>query len=337
MVLLGERLRGRHQRRLRAVLHGAQHRGERHHGLARPHLAHQQPLHRALPREVGVDLGDGALLVAGELERQRPAPAVHHHAARLRAAGPGGPRGGRGGARPRRAGAGTAPRRRAGAARRARPPRDRGSAPPRSRPARSARRLGGAQARRAAARSRRTRCGSRSHTSWRSRDAVIPSVAGCTGTSPTVCTGASEPPSSSCSVTQNSPAAAQLAVEQHRGPLAELAGDPGLAPPDRQQRPALVGHARLHALAAPVAGGLDRHRAHGDAHGGLLPQSQVGHHADVAAVAVRVRQMLEQVAHGRDPQRRRAPCRRRRAASRAPRGRSGAAASAAAPRGAPRR
>ena len=51
--------------------------------LPDPDLPHQQPLHRPLAREVGVDLVDRPLLVAGELERQRPAPAVHHHAARV--------------------------------------------------------------------------------------------------------------------------------------------------------------------------------------------------------------------------------------------------------------
>ena len=82
MVLLGERLGGRHERRLGAVLDRAQHGGESDHGLAASHLPHQQPLHRPLAREVRVDLLDRLHLVAGELERQRPAPAVHHHAAR---------------------------------------------------------------------------------------------------------------------------------------------------------------------------------------------------------------------------------------------------------------
>ena len=59
-VLLGERLGGRHQRRLRAVLDRAQHRVQRDHGLAGAHLAHQQPLHRAAGGEVGVDLGHRA-------------------------------------------------------------------------------------------------------------------------------------------------------------------------------------------------------------------------------------------------------------------------------------
>ena len=46
-MLLGERLRRRHQRRLAAVLDGPQHRVQRDHRLARADLPHQQPLHRA--------------------------------------------------------------------------------------------------------------------------------------------------------------------------------------------------------------------------------------------------------------------------------------------------
>ena len=50
VVLLGERLGGRHQRGLRAVLDRAQHRLQGDDRLARSDLAHQQPLHRALAR-----------------------------------------------------------------------------------------------------------------------------------------------------------------------------------------------------------------------------------------------------------------------------------------------
>jgi hypothetical protein len=46
-VLLGERLGGGHQGGLSAVLDRAQHREEGDHRLPGPHLAHQQPLHRA--------------------------------------------------------------------------------------------------------------------------------------------------------------------------------------------------------------------------------------------------------------------------------------------------
>ena len=87
VVLLGQRLGGRHQRGLGAVLDRPQHRVQRHDGLARADLAHQEPLHRPVAGEVRVDLRQRALLVAGELEGQRPAPAVHHHAAGVERAG----------------------------------------------------------------------------------------------------------------------------------------------------------------------------------------------------------------------------------------------------------
>src|SRR3954470_23677305 len=70
-VLLGERLGRRHHRRLHAVLDGAQHRVQGDDGLARPDLAHEQPRHRPVAGEVGVDLGDRGALVAGERERQQ--------------------------------------------------------------------------------------------------------------------------------------------------------------------------------------------------------------------------------------------------------------------------
>ena len=70
-VLLGERLGRRHQRGLGARLDRAQHRVERDNGLAGADLAHQQPLHRAVRRDVGVELGHRAALVAGGRERQR--------------------------------------------------------------------------------------------------------------------------------------------------------------------------------------------------------------------------------------------------------------------------
>ncbi len=70
-VLLGERLRRRHQRALAARLDRAQERVERDDRLAGADVALQQPLHRRGAREVGVDLGDRALLVLGERERQR--------------------------------------------------------------------------------------------------------------------------------------------------------------------------------------------------------------------------------------------------------------------------
>ena len=69
-VLLRQRLGRRHQRGLHPVLDRAQHGGQRHDRLARPHLAHEQPLHRALFGEIVEYLLDGAALVAGRLERQ---------------------------------------------------------------------------------------------------------------------------------------------------------------------------------------------------------------------------------------------------------------------------
>ena len=78
VVLLGQGLGGRHQRPLGAVLHRAQHRRHGHDGLAGPHLAHQQPLHGALARQVGVpalvvflnkmDLADPDLVELVEME-----------------------------------------------------------------------------------------------------------------------------------------------------------------------------------------------------------------------------------------------------------------------------
>ena len=70
-VLLGERLGGRHQRRLRPVLDGAQHRVQRDHRLARAHLAHQQPLHGAPGGQVGVHGGHRPALVVRGREGQR--------------------------------------------------------------------------------------------------------------------------------------------------------------------------------------------------------------------------------------------------------------------------
>ena len=49
-VLLGQGLGRSHQRPLVAVLDGPKQRVERYHGLARPHLAHQQPLHGSADR-----------------------------------------------------------------------------------------------------------------------------------------------------------------------------------------------------------------------------------------------------------------------------------------------
>ena len=85
-MLLRERLRRRHQRRLAAVLDRAQHRCQRDHRLAAAHLSHQQALHRRVRGEVEVDLLDRSALVAGELERKRaPEPARSQARRRRRA------------------------------------------------------------------------------------------------------------------------------------------------------------------------------------------------------------------------------------------------------------
>ena len=70
-VLLGERLGRRHQRAAVAAFYGAQQRVERDDRLPRADVSLQEPLHGRGAAEVGVDLGDGALLVGRELERQR--------------------------------------------------------------------------------------------------------------------------------------------------------------------------------------------------------------------------------------------------------------------------
>ena len=70
-MLLGERLRGRHQRALTAAFDGAEQRVERDRRLARPDVPLEQPLHGRRQREVAVDLGDRVLLGRREGERQR--------------------------------------------------------------------------------------------------------------------------------------------------------------------------------------------------------------------------------------------------------------------------
>ena len=82
-VLLGERLGRRHQRRLRAVLDGPQHRVQGNDGLATADLPHQQPLHRLLSFEVFSDRGDRLALIAGRLERQSMLKPARAQARRL--------------------------------------------------------------------------------------------------------------------------------------------------------------------------------------------------------------------------------------------------------------
>ena len=70
-VLLGERLGGRHQRALTALLDGAQERVQRDNRLPGADVALQEPLHRHAAGEIGVELADRLLLVRSERERQR--------------------------------------------------------------------------------------------------------------------------------------------------------------------------------------------------------------------------------------------------------------------------
>jgi hypothetical protein len=81
-VLLGQHLGRRHERALVAALHRGQERGHRHHRLAGADVALQQAVHRDGSGEVGVDLGEDALLVAREREGQRVEEAADELAAR---------------------------------------------------------------------------------------------------------------------------------------------------------------------------------------------------------------------------------------------------------------
>ena len=76
-VLLGERLGRGHQGPLKALLDGPQQRVHRHDGLARPDLAHQQPLRWRAPASSAASDLDRGELVGGQLERKpalEPAP-----------------------------------------------------------------------------------------------------------------------------------------------------------------------------------------------------------------------------------------------------------------------
>ena len=76
-MLLDQKLRGRHQRRLRAGLGGAQHRQQRHQRLARADIALQQPQHGPRRRHVSVDLRPArgsARASAGSRNAQRLGP-----------------------------------------------------------------------------------------------------------------------------------------------------------------------------------------------------------------------------------------------------------------------
>ena len=61
-VLLGEHLGRRHQRCLVPALYRGEHRCDSNDGLAGPHVALQQAVHRVGAGEVGLDVADGVLL-----------------------------------------------------------------------------------------------------------------------------------------------------------------------------------------------------------------------------------------------------------------------------------
>ena len=69
-MLLGEGLGRHHQGGLVALLDGSEQRVERNDGLSRSDVALEQALHRHVPREVAVDLGDDLLLVGRQREGQ---------------------------------------------------------------------------------------------------------------------------------------------------------------------------------------------------------------------------------------------------------------------------
>ena len=75
-VLLGKGLGRSHERALLAALDGAQERVEGDDGLPRPDVALQEPLHGPLVAQIGVDLGDRLLLLGRERERKRAPIAV---------------------------------------------------------------------------------------------------------------------------------------------------------------------------------------------------------------------------------------------------------------------
>ena len=69
-MLLGEHLGGREQRRLAPGVDDAQHRAERHDGLAGADLALEQPVHRVTGGQVVEDLLADRALAGGEVEGQ---------------------------------------------------------------------------------------------------------------------------------------------------------------------------------------------------------------------------------------------------------------------------
>ena len=344
-MLLGQRLGRRHQRRLVAGLERAQHRVDGDHGLARAHLAHQQPLHRpARPRgrrrsrrrpRAGRPVGSNG---------SEPSQRRDQLARRRRCAIPGATRAGRRGASPAPPGAGRAPRTRAG-----RGPRVACSA---SREVRAAQRVAprrrgraGRAARRAAARSRRRRARPPARSTragaWSAQlarrvvdgddpgrvDAGRPTAAARRRRSRGSRPGSRERSS--------------LPLSSRRVPGPQALGEVGLVEPDRLHRPARVGDRRPRPGAGCAGGSAaPAPSAPSTITVASSPIAQVGDLADPGAVAVAVGHVPEQVAERLDPDRRRRRgelrARRPSATRSAPRGGSAGAASAARRRAASR-
>ena len=301
-MLLGEGLGGGHQGGLAAVLHRPQHRAQSHHRLARAHLAHQQALHRPVAGQVGVDLGHGPHLIAGQLEGKRPAPAVHRHPPGGQRPGPsllppGPPAPGHGQLEQQELLEGQPPASRRLVLRAVGKVRGR----KRRRPVGQA--LGRPQA-----------GGQRLHGVEHPPVGVpdqAPQPGGADALGGRVHGHEADRVHRRVAVAEQLvlahpelARAAELAVQEHLRPLPQLAGDPGLVEPDGHQRPALVEDPCLDPPPPAVAHRPDGHPPHAHRHRGLLPDTEVGGEAHVAPVAVRVGQVLDQVAGGGDAERR---------------------------------
>ena len=78
VMLLGQNLRGRHERGLIASLYGQQHRRDGDHGFSRTDVALQQTIHRMICREIALDFRDDFLLRPSEFEWKRFEKSVEH-------------------------------------------------------------------------------------------------------------------------------------------------------------------------------------------------------------------------------------------------------------------
>ena len=288
-VLLGERLGRRHEDRLHVVLDGAQDRVQRDDGLARADLAHQQALHRPRRGELLVELGDRALLVAGQCETAAAprASAATAPAARRAPAPPPTPGAGRGGAAAR-AGRAAARRRPAGAGRPRGRRRERRRSPRGDRAGRRA--CAGARAPAAARRRARQPRGGRARARG-SASTTGPRSPG-SGRPRSRCRSASSV--GAWLVTRNALRAAYLPCRTSRVPARVLARKPGLVEERRLHDARLVGDRRLDERLHPAAAHrAARDRAHLDDDRRDVAGHQRPHRARRAAVA---RQVLEQVA-----------------------------------------